>query len=707
MNVKSRHFVVTAVALASIAALGQAQAQPAAPAPAATASQPSTSLDAVVVTGKRERRVSKGATNLPLEIKDTPQSISTIGKEDLVDLGVTGSLDALNYVTGINVEAYETNRATLNARGFDVMLTQVDGLGMTNDWGTVVGQQDTFIYERIEVIRGANGLLTGLGNSSGTINYVRKRPTNKNESQVIGQFGSFDTLRLAVDVNRVLSADGAWAGRLVVAGDDKNSHLRDLHNRRSTVYGVVDGQIGDHGVLTFGGGYADAKQQSPMWGSLTVVRSDGTQLEFDRSASTSQKWAYWYSRSYNAFAEYTHSITPDWDAKITYNHRRGYDDTKLFYAYSLTGTLNPDGTGLLGWPYRSEGQSTNNILDANLVGRIDAFGRKHEVTLGLSHSRLKSKTDAYDVLTPFPTLPAFPYPGDVVPEPTWGGTSPGADGTQQLTRFYGAARIAVTDKLKLIGGANAIKLKRDGTSIYGGGVNVDNEKTDKVSPYLGATFDLTRDALVYASYSDIYQVQDQRLITGGFLQPMKGLNTELGFKAEWLDRKLLTTAAVFQAKQNGLAVEAGFDAVAQQSYYEPRDVKARGFEFEVTGRVSDRAKVTAGFTQLKLTGPDGGDTAEWIPRRTVNLLADSKVPGLEKLRLGLGARWKSDVSKIGGARQDALLVADAFAAFEVSSEATIRLNVRNITDKKYLSTVQYGAIYGAPRNFLLSLEYKL
>ncbi|MDO9166306.1 MAG: TonB-dependent receptor plug domain-containing protein, partial [Rhodoferax sp.] len=126
-----------------------------------TAAAEAPELATVVIKTKRENRVSKGATNLPMEIKDTPQSISTIDKETLRDFGTTDSNDARRYGTGLNVEEWETNRTNYNARGFEVMLTQIDGLGMTNDWGLVVGQQDTYLYDKIELIRGANGLLTG------------------------------------------------------------------------------------------------------------------------------------------------------------------------------------------------------------------------------------------------------------------------------------------------------------------------------------------------------------------------------------------------------------------------------------------------------------------------------------------------------------------------------------------------------------------
>ncbi|HSI57798.1 MAG TPA: TonB-dependent receptor plug domain-containing protein, partial [Ideonella sp.] len=145
--------MLTACAIAACIALGEARAQAAA-------------SESVVVTGKRDNRVSSGATGMSMEIKDTPQSISTVDQQDLADFGLTGSIDALRLGTGINVEQYETNRSVFNARGFEVQFTQVDGLGLSNSWGTVVGQMDSFLFDRIEFIRGANGLLTGMGNAS-------------------------------------------------------------------------------------------------------------------------------------------------------------------------------------------------------------------------------------------------------------------------------------------------------------------------------------------------------------------------------------------------------------------------------------------------------------------------------------------------------------------------------------------------------------
>jgi outer membrane receptor for ferric coprogen and ferric-rhodotorulic acid len=690
-----QHFLMTACAMAACMSMGSACAQEA-------------TLDKVIVTGKRANRVSKGATGLPMEIKDTPQTISTIDQDDMANFGLTGSNEALGLATGINVEQYETNRATFNARGFEIQLTQVDGLGMTNSWGTVVGREDTFLFERIELIRGANGLLTGVGNASGTINYIRKRPKNEDSTEFNLTAGSYSLKRAALDVNKVLTEDGAWAGRLVIAHEDKDSYLRDLHDKRTSIYGVVDGQIGSQGVLTVGVTAVDSKQDSPMWGSLTLLRSDGTQADFDVSSSTSQKWTYWDTKSYNAFVEYAHQLAPDWEAKLTYNYRHGNEGTRLLYAYSLTGVLNADNTGLVGWPYRSLSSSDNHVLDANLSGQFSAFGRKHSLLLGLSRSRQTTRTDTYAVESHMlDALPAFPYGGDTYTEPQWGARTAGEGGEQTLTRLYAASRISLSDSLKGIVGLNAVRLERSGSTVYGNPATATSyPDTKKASPYIGATYDITPDLLGYVSYSSIFQNQDQYDINGVYLAPMKGVNAEAGVKAEWLSKALLTTFALFSAKQEGLATYGGMTSSGQY-WYVPKDVKSKGFEAEASGRISKDTKLTLGYSHLILTGSDGSDIYEWVPRNTVNFRLDSRLAALPALRLGMGGRWQSEVSKIGSAKQGAYLVANAFASYELNKDATLRLNVNNLFDKKYIGGLAYGAIYGAPRNFSVSLDYKL
>ncbi|WP_295798129.1 TonB-dependent siderophore receptor [uncultured Microbulbifer sp.] len=663
-------------------------------------------IEEVAVVGVREKRVSRGATGLALAIKDTPQSISIVDQRTMEDFGVTGANDALELSTGINVDQYETNRATFNSRGFEIQLTQVDGLGMTNDYGTVVGQLDTFLFEKIELIRGANGLLTGVGNASGTINYVRKRPTNENGGKVELRGGSYGYKRAAADYNQVLTEDGSWAGRVVVAYEDKDSHIRDLHDEKASVYGVIDGQIGDNGVLTAGVTLRNDKQDSPMWGSLTLYYPDGSMADFSSSSSTAADWTYYDTEARTAFVEYTHLLPQGWEAKFTYNRHENDTRSKLLYAYNTAGNfIYEDGSGLVGWPYLGTTESTNDLLDANISGAFSAFGREHSVIAGISHSMKETASGAASVPGEDMFLPlSLPYGGDVYPEPRWGDIEPSTTGEQALTRVYAATRLSITDALKAIVGMNSIKLAREGGSIYGTVVSqTEYPDTEETSPYMGLTYDFTDNILGYVSYSDIFQNQDQTDINKVYLDPMKGVNMEAGVKAEWFDNRLLTTVAVFSAEQQGLATYGGMTADGSY-WYTPKDVNSEGFEIEAVGQVSDNSNLTVGFTRLNLTGPDGNDIYEWVPRTTALVRFDTQLESLPQLRLGVNGRWQSDI--VGGyARQDAFFRADVFASYALSDAASVRLNINNLFDEKYVEGLAYGAIYGAPRHGQVSFEY--
>ncbi|MCK7596218.1 TonB-dependent siderophore receptor [Microbulbifer sp. CAU 1566] len=692
----TRALLATALLAANSAIAAEAESEAAA-----------TAIEEVAVVGIREKRVSRGATGLALAIKDTPQSISIVDQQTMQNFGITGANDALELSTGVNVDQYETNRATFNSRGFEIQLTQVDGLGMTNDFGTVVGQLDTFLFEKIELIRGANGLLTGVGNASGTINYVRKRPTNESGGMLDLRGGSYGYKRVAGDYNQVLTEDGSWASRVVVAYEDKDSHIRDLHDEKTSVYGVIDGQIGTNGVLTAGVTVRNDKQDSPMWGSLTLYYPDGSMADFSRSSSTSADWTYYDTEATTAFVEYTHQLARDWEAKFTYNRHENDTKSALLYAYNTAGNfIYEDGSGLIGWPYMGYTESTNDLLDANLSGAFNAFGREHSLIAGVSHSMKETASGNASVPGEDMFLPlSLPYGGDAYPEPNWGGMAPASAGEQELTRIYAATRLSITDELKAIVGVNAIKLAREGSSIYGSGVSQTiYPDTEETSPYLGLTYDFSDNILGYVSYSDIFQNQDQTDINQVYLDPMKGVNMEAGVKAEWFDNRLLTTAAVFSAEQQGLATFGGVSDSGTY-WYAPMDVKSEGFELEAVGQISENANLTLGLTRLDLTGPDGNDIYEWVPRTTALVRYDTQLEALPQLRLGINGRWQSDI--VGSyAKQDAFFRADVFASYELSEAASVRLNVNNLFDEKYVEGLAYGAIYGAPRHGQVSVEYR-
>jgi outer membrane receptor for ferric coprogen and ferric-rhodotorulic acid len=670
-----------------------------------------TELDAVMVVAQRANRVSNGATNIDLDIKDTPQSISVVSGEHMRQFGANSVNDALRLATGVRVDEWETNRTSYSARGFDILNTQIDGVGMPNSWGIATGAMDTFGYEKVEVIRGANGLLTGVGNAAGTINYVRKRPTNERQGALGLSYGSWDTVRAEADYSSPFTDDGTWAGRVVAAHEDGESWLQANENSRSYFYGVVDGQVGENGTLAAGYSYQRAKSDGIMWGALVFMNSDGTQNEWPRDATTTQDWTWWNNTEETAFIEYTHQLGADWQLKASYNYRRAEGDERMFYAYDGQGTgLDPDtGLGLVGYPWGGIDESNAHLGAISLDGRFQLFGREQQAMLGASVSR--AETNGWELSADFSSpawgpLPPFPYPTDAIPEPDWSEPSLYSVLNQRLKRVFGATRISLSERLNAIVGANYAQYRRDGMSYA---LSFD-QTTSHTSPYAGLTFDFTDNVLGYVSYSDIYQPQDQVDANDRYLDPSKGVNYEAGVKAEWLDGRLLTTLAVFKADQQGLATPTGQYNEFGQTIYAPVDVKSKGVELEAVGKLGENLDLVFGYTALELDGLNGDDTYPWVPRRSANLILSARAPGYAALSYGLGGRWQSAISNTESSgfivRQDSYAVLNGFMAWDFVENASVRLNVNNLFNEKYINTLRYSGYYGAPSNYSVTLDWR-
>jgi len=669
--------------------------------------QPSDTAE-IRIIGVRENRTSTGATGLSLDLKDTPQSISVVTSDMMDNYGTNSLNDALRLATGINVEAWETNRTNYEARGFEIKNTQIDGVGLPNNWGIVTGDMDAFGYDKLEVIRGANGLLTGVGNAAGTINFVRKRPTNNPQGMVSVEGGSFATKRVEADYSTPLTDSGSWAGRAIVAYEDGDSYLRGLSKDRLYSYGVIDGQLGERTTVAIGYSYQTTHTDGNLWGALTLVNNDGTQAEFDRSASTTVDWARWDTTDQNAFAELTFALSDRWSLKGSYNYRAHTERDKLFFAYSVTGLDPQTGEGLLGWPGKFNGNDHAHLGEISLNGKFDAFGREHEALFGISQANSMAILYQYAVdpsVPAFGELPAFPYAGDAIPQPEWGAKSISDQTDQRLRRAFGATRLSLSDRVKVIAGFNYAEYHRDGVS----GEPFDQTES-KLSPYAGATVDITRNVLAYASYSDIYQPQDYYDINRHYLDPSKGKNYEVGAKADWLDKRLLTTIALFKAEQTGLGEFAGQDTETGQSYYKGHDVTSKGVEIEINGRVSENTKVLLGATALSLENPDGAATDLWVPRRTINFSVDTKLPLETPVTVGLGGQWRSATSTTDSytgfdVRQDDYVVLNAFARWDATQHTQVKLNVNNLTDEKYITSLYSVGYYAEPLTVAASVRY--
>jgi outer membrane receptor for ferric coprogen and ferric-rhodotorulic acid len=124
---------------------------------------------------------TSSATKLPLTLRETPQSVTVVTRQQMDDHGAHSVGDVLRNTPGISQQAYDSDRMEFSTRGFAITNYQYDGVNRIYDgvYGEAATHVDTATFDRIEVIKGSTGLMTGSGDPSATVNLVRKKPTKE------------------------------------------------------------------------------------------------------------------------------------------------------------------------------------------------------------------------------------------------------------------------------------------------------------------------------------------------------------------------------------------------------------------------------------------------------------------------------------------------------------------------------------------------
>lgn len=673
------------------------------PANAATSPSAEEGIDDVIVLGKRVIHESASATGLDLSLRETPQSVTVLTAAQVREFELTDVNQLLASLPGINVEAVETDRTYYNSRGFDIINFQVDGVGQALDWGLQTGSLDVAIYDRIEAVRGANGMMTGTGNPSATINYIRKRPTRDFRAAASAGHGSWNNLRLTGDVSGPLNDRGTVSARAVYARTDTDSYLDYYGVDRNVYYGILSWDLTPRLNATAGYSRQDNLATGNNWGALPLVYSDGTPIDYDRSATTGAPWTYWNTHSQSVFGEMSYAFDSGWTVKGIFTHKDYDEKAQLLYAFGNPDRATGVGVGAMSGIYPSDLQQ--DLFDLIVTGPVRLFGREHQVVAGFNTSSSDSlKWEAFADVFEFPAYvngthvvaPAEPaYPDSYLAEKV----------EDKIARGYAAAHLNIGDQLKGIVGINAIDVKTDGYS-YG----VDQTRSEnKVSPYLGVVYDIDGRFSLYASYSDIFDPQHESGIDRNRLSAAEGKSYEAGLKSEWLDRRFHATAAAFKSEQFGLAEYAGYIPGTLDSYYEGIDTFVKGYEFEIAGRVTPNWTLNGGWTDLSIKDRDDSDVRTYLPRRTLKLSSVYALPAYRNLRLGGAIRWQSGVetADLGTTVvQDSYVLVDLVASVEVVERLRAAVNVKNAFDEKYWGSLKWTqAFHGPGRSVMATLDY--
>lgn len=674
---------------------------------------------AIVVYGSGIDRNS-AATGLDLTPRETPQSITIITREQIDDQAATTVADVLEYTTGLSVKRVDRGRNLLSARGFDITNFQLDGLPFTT--GNVgLEETSTAIYERIEVIRGATGLLQGAGEPSASINMVRKQADARRFTGEISiEAGSWDRFAAMVDLGAPLTADGAVRARFVAEAHTQDAFIDLESSKGITLYGVIGADLGPGTRLRAGASYQRDERDGVMWAQLPYWYSDGSIAEWPRSRTTGADWNEWDTVEKSAFLSIEQELGAGWLLRGDVSYFRQTEDSKLIWLWG-----NPDsdtGVGMDVWPYWYLAKPKQWSANLQVKGDYHLFGRRHELVVGAMYNHLKSgwTNRDPDPATVAPVGDFGAWDGSY-PEPGWGPRyRMSGFGTTEQTAAYGVTRVHLLDPLKLIVGARLSSWTRDEEEALYTSARYRIGHENVFTHYAGVILDLTGFLSAYASYTSIFNPQTARDRNGRYLDPLEGANYEAGLKVDLLDGRLRASGAVFRIEQDNFPVPDDGHFIPGTTDVASRPVKgvvAKGYELEMQGQPLPGWDISAGWSHFKARDPFGTDVQAHQPRRVFRLATKYEFGGvLDGFSLGGSLRWESrppqtaenpatgETEPVG---QKAYALVNLMAAYDLTERLTLQLNVNNVFDKTYYNTNSWfgGYIYGEPRHARLALRY--
>lgn len=718
MKAFARNFIATAVASALLSSAAvAAQNEDSAERNEQKAEAQEKIFEHIKVTGSSLDQATT-ATGLPLTLRQTPQSISIIDRTFIDSFSLDSVADVMQFAPGIQAQQAETDRYFFRARGRDVTNFQFDGVPIEYNSMFSEAIADSVIFERVEVVRGATGLLTGAGEPSAAINLIRKRPKAEDGGYVSAQVGSWSNRRLEADHSQTLTDSGDIKGRVALAYEKGDSYIDLAEKDNLQIYAVATADLTTQTRLTMGADYSERNPKGSMWGALPLFYSDGEPADnLSVSTTTASSWNKWDRESTNAFVQLEHAFDNGWDVQFDIERREGEMDADLLYLYGNPIKETGGGIGFSTANYVREREQTSYRLLSS--GPFELLGREHQLTFGALYTEQELVATRFDITSSI-VLPNFFEWGNGVDRPEFKDvySSKSNDSTTQKG-VYAAAQFSLTDNLTAILGDRITDYSIDNYVMNSAGEVTSSggyENSSVHTPYLGVVYDITDIISTYASYTEIFQPQQARDVNNKLIGPVEGSNIELGVKGDFFNEALTASFAVFKVKEDNLAIDdPENDDFLPGTEIRPSigvsGAESEGYELELNGKPTDSLNIFFSYTHNESEDSDGSNYVPYLPEDMVKASALYTVT--DALNIGINANWQSKVSNPGSGpngetfTQDSYTVVNAMANYKLSQNWDLSFNVNNLFDKKYYSSIDFynQGFFGAPRNVELSVKY--
>ncbi|MBP5953240.1 TonB-dependent receptor [Pseudomonas iridis] len=718
-------------------------------------------LDATAITGEAQDSTSyqvekASSPKYTAPLIDTPRSVTVIPQQVLKDTGALNMQDALRTVPGITFGAGEGGNPQGDRpfiRGFDAQGdTYLDGVRDTGSQS-----REIFAVENIEVSKGPNSAIGGRGAAGGSINLVSKKAHLGNSFDGGFTWGSDQTQRYTLDGNYQFSDTAA--GRLNLMSHESNVAGRDKvdYDRWGIAPSLAFGLGTDTRVnLDY---YHLESNDTPDSGIPYSFSSPRTKSNPDKPyAGGDDSNFYGLDRDFRkgrtdtATFDIEHDLSDSLTIKNTLRHGTSMQDYILTQPDDSKGNVNNGSLWRRANTRVSNTETTTNQTD--LFGNFYVAGFKNSFSTGVEYTREQSQKSSYNVntdTTPRTTnvpassncTPAMigassgynctslsnPNPND-----PWNGAISrnyaGTDTKANTYALYAFNTLELSEQWLVNMGLRYDHFDTEYKTYTAAGATT--AKGDDVSEFVtgqfGVVYKPAENGSIYASYATSATPPGNTLGEGMDGNPLGGTkdragnllssdmepettkNYEIGTKWDLLNDRLSLTADIFRTEKENARVQ-----VDTTSYENAGKTRVQGVELSASGKLTDKWQVFAGYAFMDSEQVDGGplnratdgNQLPNTPKNSASLWTTYQVT--PKLTIGGGAFYVDDVfgNVANTTMVDSYVRYDAMAAYKLTKNVDLQLNVQNLTDETYYDKAfaTHFASQAAGRTALLSTNF--
>lgn len=715
-------------------------------------------LDATAITGEAQDATSYNAEKASspkytAPLVDAPRSVTVIPQQVLKDTGALNMQDALRTVPGITFGAGEGGNPQGDRpfiRGFDAQGdTYLDGVRDTGSQS-----REIFAVESIEVSKGPNSVIGGRGAAGGTINLVSKKAHLGNSLDGGFTWGSDQTQRYTFDGNYQFTDTAA--GRLNLMSHESNVAGRDSvdFDRWGIAPSLVFGLGTDTRVnLDY---YHLESNDTPDSGipySFSSPRTKANPDKPDDGGDSSNFYGlndrdFRKGRTDTATFAIEHDLTDALTIKNTLRHGTSMQDYILTQPDDSQGNVNRGTVWRRANSRVSNTETTTNQTD--LFGDVYIAGFKNSFSTGIELSNETSERSSYNVATatgfrtgnttvcPVGASTGYNCTSLSNPNPNdpWNGAISrnyaGTDTEANTYALYVFDTLELSEQWLVNMGLRYDHFDTEYKSYTAAGATT--YKGDDVSEFVtgqfGVVYKPAPNGSVYASYATsatppgatLGEGQDGNPLSGtpdrsgnllsSDMEPETTKNYEIGTKWDFFNDRLSLTADVFRTEKENARVQ-----VNTTTYENAGKTRVQGIELSASGKLTDKWQVFAGYAYMDSEQVDGGDMPANranngnqlpnTPKNSASLWTTYQVT--PKLTIGGGAFYVDDVfgNTANTTMVDSYVRYDAMAAYKLTRNIDLQLNVQNLTDETYYDKAfsTHFANQAAGRTALLSTNF--